>query len=460
MSRGFGDSLGVQSGRDEGTQSGPGLGPKAGLTFAAALAVYLALAGWLVWRTAILEPYSDMFAWMARYYRFQADGDLGHYLWAPHNFHHLVWTFAILALDIRAFGANSYLFLTVGVACLAATAAMLTSVAASAGDRRLRLVGAGGAAALSLMGCYVLDASADINTTYVHALALAVAAILLGEARPGEAPPNSRRVAALLCAIGAGLGSAAGFAVWPALLFGAWRRNDLRWALIVLGMGALFSLSYAVGETSLANPGGVSGDERLIESIALFLNYLGLPWVRGIPDTGWMVGMAVLAAAMAALAFRGRQGAARPERVAVQLIVFSLGTAVMAGVARTGATAPNMVPMRYGVFMTPLHLALWILILPYISRAWTRRPRALEGVVVAAAALMLMHQAVMAVWAVRTADMNRQVIAEFRSGAWTPQMRSTIYFDPATAHALFVRMRRDDLYQRELCPEPRPQRIG
>jgi hypothetical protein len=77
------------------------------LAFAAALAVYVAAAGWLVWRTSILEAYSDMYDWVARWRLLQADGRLGHYFWAPHNFHHLVWTFAVLDLDIGAFGARS-----------------------------------------------------------------------------------------------------------------------------------------------------------------------------------------------------------------------------------------------------------------------------------------------------------------------------------------------------------------
>ena len=57
------------------------------------------------------------------------------------------------------------------------------------------------------------------------------------------------------------------------------------------------------------------------------------------------------------------------------MIAFSLATAVMAAVGRTGATAPDQVPMRYAVFLIPLHVGLWILVLPYIRRAMERRPR-------------------------------------------------------------------------------------
>jgi hypothetical protein len=67
----------------------------------------------------------------------------------------------------------------------------------------------------------------------------------------------------------------------------------------------------------------------------------------------------------------------------------------------------------------------------------------------------------MALYAVRTADANRQVIAEFRAGARSPQMLTTIYPDLAKAAALSARMRSERIYQRELRPDPRAaQRIG
>ena len=62
--------------------------------------------------------YSDMFDWIERYFRLQSDGDLAAFVWAPHNAHHMAWTFLILLGDIRAFGAASGLFLAVGCAAL------------------------------------------------------------------------------------------------------------------------------------------------------------------------------------------------------------------------------------------------------------------------------------------------------------------------------------------------------
>jgi hypothetical protein len=439
----------------------PDLGQPARLMFGTALAVCLTLAAWLAWRTAILEPYSDMFDWMQRYYRLQADGDFGRYLWAPHNFHHLVWTFLVLDLDIRAFGASGYLFLAVGVLCLAATAAMLAYAAACAAGPGLRLVGGGGAAALSAMGCHVLDASADINTTYLHALAFAVAAILLAEGPSGRLG-RVRRVAALTCAVAAGLGSAAGLAVWPALLFGALRRRNSAAVLAVLVVGGAFALLYGVGESVPLNPAaGAAGPPGALEAVRLIFDYLGLPWVRGIPGTGASIGLLILAASGAAVGFQSRRAASWAEGAAAPLILFSLGTAVMVGLARTGVLVADVAPMRYAVFLIPLHVGLWILALPHLRRAWQRWPKFIERTVIAAAAFMLVHQGVMAVYAVRTADANLQVIADFRAGKRTPAMVPTIYSDPRAAQPLSDRMRREGLYQRELRRDPEiGQRIG
>jgi hypothetical protein len=422
------------------------------LAFAAALTAYLACAAWLVWRTAILEPYSDMYAWMARWYRFRADGDLARYLWAPHNFHHLDWTFAILDLDIRTFGASSYLFLAVGVICLGATAALLAWVAAKAAGPGFRLVGAGVAAALSAMGCHILDVNADIETTYVHALLFAVAAIVLAEA-PGRRPAL-RRAGALVCAIAAGLGNAAGLAVWPALLFVAWRAGRRGWALVVLAAGGAYGLLYLLGEPTSGGAGAGAVGARLAEAAALAVNYLALPWVRAAPAIGWPLGLVVLAIALAAIIFRGRRGAAWTESAAVALILFTLATAVMAGAGRTGLIAPNMVPMRYAVFLIPLHVGLWILALPHVRQAWPQRPRTVAGAVMGLAVVMLVHQGVMAVFAMRTADANLRVVADFRNGKRSPQMLTTINPDLGAAQALALRMQGDGFYQRELRPDP------
>jgi hypothetical protein len=74
----------------------------------------------------------------------------------------------------------------------------------------------------------------------------------------------------------------------------------------------------------------------------------------------------------------------------------------------------------------------------------------LERAAFAAAALMVAHQAVMAVYAIRTADENRAVIDAFQRGQRSDQMLTMVYPDLAKAEALSDRLRRDGFYQHEL----------
>jgi hypothetical protein len=307
----------------------------------------------------------------------------------------------------------------------------------------------------------VLDASAVINMTYVHAVAFAVAAILLAEWPTRR--PVVRAAGALAYAFAASLGSAAGLAVWPALLIAAWRSGPRGWTLSVLVAGLMFAALYAWGQGAPSATGVHPPEQlRLADAALLLVNYLGLPWGRALGGAGWLLGLGMLFAALAAVAFKGRRGAPGAERAAVALILFSLATAAMAGAARAGVIAADRAPIRYAVFLIPLHVGLWVLALPHLRRAWLRRPRAMAGALVAAAAAMLLHQAAMGLYAERTADASLRAIADFRAGRREPSMSVTIHPDFAEAQALSARMRRDGFYRRELRPDPPPaaQRIG
>jgi hypothetical protein len=355
-------------------------------------------------------------------------------------------TFTVLLADIRLFGASGYLFLATGVASWAATAALMGVLGGEAAGRGLRLIGAGGAVALSLMGCDVLDADADINTTYVYALVFAVGAIVAAE-RPRATWRG--RAAALALGVAAGFGSAAGLAVWPALLFAAWRRGERRWTAAVAACAVAVVAVYAIGERGLGLSGASATAFDPLGAVMLALNYLGLPWMRGAPAVGWAIGTAVLAASLAVVVAACRSGE-RLTRIAAALVVFSLATAAMAGLARSGVIAPQLVPVRYAVFLIPLHVGLWMMAAPYLRRLWLARRKPMERVALAAAGLMIVHQGVMVVYAVRTANVNQAVIGAFKRGERTPAMLITIYPDLDKAAALTARLRADGFYQREL----------
>jgi hypothetical protein len=155
-----------------------------------------------------------------------------------------------------------------------------------------------------------------------------------------------------------------------------------------------------------------------------------------------------------ALLLRGGRTAPATERIGVALIVFSLCTAAMAGIARNGVGDPQIAPMRYAIFMMPAHVGLWILAAPFVRRWWLAQPRRMEAGFLAAAAIMLAVQGLMADYAFRTADINRRTIADFHAGRRSPHMLTTVYPDLGKAEALSAVMKAHGLYQRELTPAP------
>lgn len=410
---------------------------------AAALAAYLAISGFVFWRSTLLAPYSDMFEWVADYYRFTERGDLLGYLLQPHLVHRLAWTRGVLALDVQAFGAAGYLFPVVGALCLIGLALLLAREAARAAPPHLALPAAAFAAMLTLMAGNLLDASVPINTLYAHGLVFVVAALCLAET---DAPPAwSRRALALTCLALGALGNAAALAAWPVMLVGAARARDWRWFLAALLAGGLLMTLY-LGGPHAAGPPSAWSLQRIAGGVLYALGFLGLPWTRAIPALGLVIGAALAALASAAFLLRGGANAPRSERLATQLILYSLAAAAMAGLGRADGVQPTDVPLRYALFVAPLHVGLLMLALPLVRRS--RRPRLIEASLAAAAVALVAHQALMGAAAIRTTDANRRLLTDFRQGVRSAQMSPAIHPDLAHAAAIEARMRRDGLFRR------------
>lgn len=417
----------------------------------ACLAAYLALSGFLLWRSAVLAPYSDMFEWVDAYYRFAERGDLIGYLLQPHLVHRLAWTRAVLALDIQSFGAGGYLFLAVGAFCLTALAALMTGEAARAAGP-LALPAAAFAAMLTLMAGNILDASIPINTLYAHGLVFVAAALALTEPEDPARPTWPRRICALACLALGALGNAAALAAWPVMLVGAARNRDWRWFGAVLAFGGALTALYVSGEQQTASTAPWTA-ERLHQSTLYALNFLGLPWTRAVPALGWVIGAGVAALGCAAVTLRGGPDASRGERLATQFVLYSLAASAMAGLGRAEGAGASDTPLRYALFLVPMHVGLLMLAMPMLARF--RRPHVTSGAFAAAAIVLLGHQAVMGLAAIRTTDVNRQLIADFRQGLRSPQMTPTIHTDLTRAAMLDDRMRRDGLYQALDAARPR-----
>jgi hypothetical protein len=345
-------------------------------------------------------------------------------------------------------GTNAPLIIS-GALALAAMAGVLGLQAARAAPAPLKLPAGALAAMLTLMAGNVLDASLPINVTYTHAAVFAVLAIVLSEGADSS-PLGWRGVGALACAAASAFGSGAGLALWPVMAWGALRRQDWRWLATVLAAGALFIGFYLAGGGGSAGPGALPGLHDPLSAARLALGYLLLPWTRLVLRFAWIGGLAVVGTSMAALALRGGAGASRADRIACGLILFSLGTALMAGLGRAGLEDPANVPLRYAVFVAPLQVGLLMLALPRAGELWRARRGPTEALVAALVLLMAVQDAVMAAKVVRASDLIRNTVADYRAGRRTPEMLTFVYPDLARAEQIDAGLRRDGLFQHEL----------
>jgi hypothetical protein len=398
---------------------------------------------------ATLQPYSDMLDWLARYLDFSANGNLRSYLLAPHNFHRLVWTFAAIAIDVRVFQAQGYALIGLDILCLAVATGTLAWIATRGVPKEQRLFVGGLAAMLTLMAANLLDASIPINGTYAQCLAFSLAAIVLADRQETTRRPAWTGFAALALLVAATLGSAVGFVVLPIMLLGAWQRRASRlWIGTLLVGGVCYAGLYAYGNS--LGPSATWTGARVGKAIIFGLSYLGLPWTRVSPGLGLVIGTAVLALGVTALFLRGGRDATPSQRLATQLILFSLGTVLMAVIMRTDAEAPTNVPVRYSLLLAPLHVGLLALIWGTLAKLQAKFPDAAAVGMVLAAAIMLGQQMAMGHVLVGVTDKNRNLIADFRAGKRDPAMIPTVHWDLAHAGAIRARLDQNGLYQSEL----------
>jgi hypothetical protein len=414
----------------------------------AAFWIYLALSLYVLWRAAVLTPYSDELDWIGRWYAFRGHHDWRAYLLEPVNFHRIPLTFALIDLDIRRLGGTNLPLIASGAIGLGIMAWALAGAAARAATGALKLPAALAAAMLTLMAGSVLDAATPICVDYVHGAALAVLALLLAEGA------DRRHLAwrgplALVCAMAAGLGDGAALAVWPVLALGAARRRRWIWLAAVLVAGVAYLAFYLHGQASGMGGGSLQALRHPLSALRLVLGYLLLPWTRLVPYYAWIGGLVVAVIAVAAVWRRGGQGAGPAERTAAALILFTLVTALMAGLGRTGLSDPANVALRYAVLVTPLHVGLLMLALPWAGELWRANRLAAQALVTALIVGLLAQDAVMALKAIRASDANRHLIAGFKAGRRGPEM-ALVHPDAARAQAVYARLRRDGLFQREL----------
>lgn len=85
-------------------------------------------------------------------------------------------------------------------------------------------------------------------------------------------------------------------------------------------------------------------------------------------DIREVVGVGLVTAALGFCA-RARAGD-RLESIAVAFVIFSIGVSILAAIGRSGMGEP-FPPVRYTIFMMPLHLALLFFV---VRRRWLSEP--------------------------------------------------------------------------------------
>jgi len=446
------DSPGVAMGK-AGRSQMAGLSPLLRRAVLLALGAYLLLSAYVLWRAAVLTPYSDEIDWIARWYAFRDGGAWRAYLLDPVNFHRIALTFGLIDLDARRLGGTNLPLILSGGLALAVMAWILARQAAASALPAMKLPAAALAAMLTLMAGSVLDAATPICVDYVHGAALAVLAIVLSEG----AERRSlwwRGPLALAVAVIAGFGDGAALAVWPALAIAAARRRDWTWLAALLVVGGAYVGYYLHGQVGGAGQSAAGALAQPLDALQLALAYLMLPWSRLLLGYAWIGGLVVAVVGVAAVALAGRSASPR-SRTAGGLILFTLITAVMAGLGRPTLEDPANVPLRYAVLVTPLHVGLLMLLLPWAGELWRASRSAGQALVLVVLAAMLAQHVVFATKVIRASDVNRNLVADFKAGIRTPAMSATVHPNLAHAQAMYERLERDGLFQRELHLKPR-----
>lgn len=423
----------------------------------------LSLFAWYLKASIIREPFWDMYSWVLHYLDYRRDGGWWAYLWAPHDVHRPVWIRLLTAFDIEVFSGVSYPFVVFATACHLTTAWLLWR------ETRRGVHGRSGEALGYMVLMLLLTSVAAVNCAvpltngYLHVLSAIVLAIVLfegdGEARTSRHSATWRRSAAVLAGVSAPLASAAGWSIWPILLWIAWRGNAGRvWISLVGIIGAAFAAIYIYGlPVTLGNGttpvSGLAND--LLARANYLITYLGLPWTRAaaLEVPGRIVGALLLAAGIWVVVRHGllRPPGGRLERIAVALVMFSLATALLASAGRAGVNGGNgvLVPVRYAVLVTPLHVGLLWTVWPVLGRLWdSQRHRLAVSLAIAGACVLLLVQQITAgqIAAATTARM-RATIDRFLAGETDAQMTSVIYIDLDQARRELETIRQAGLYQ-------------
>jgi hypothetical protein len=417
------------------------------------LLIDLAVFAFVVVKGFVKQPYSDMFDYLQQLFAWESHWNLFGYLSALHNGQHLVWVRALTLMDVRLFHGTSVVF-----AATSSLAVILSAALAMWVVWRTVPARAVGAAAALLCGMLIVttinavDCTQAINAVYPITFALAVTAILLFERGVGAPDGDIAPLAALPIAVGALFGNAVGLAVWPVLALSALRARRYGMLTLAAVLGAVF-IGLFWHDANSAPPGYASlgGGAHIAKMIRYFLLYCGMPWSQiGILAPLRLAIGAVVGVIGAGLVARGPRldgRAGRIERIGLDLTLLALVTAVMAAVGRVDESADVVVPVRYAIFMSALHVGVVCLIAARLTLDWPAARRWVTVVAGVAVVVLLGQQVAAGASALRSSVTVRGRIAAFNAGQRTPEMLQLIHRDLNFAARMTDEYRRRGLYK-------------
>jgi hypothetical protein len=421
----------------------------------AMLAIDLAIFGYVAVRGFVGQPYSDMFDFIRAEFGFERSRDLAAYVATAHNSQFLVWIRLLTTLDIRIFRGTGIIFAAAGGVALAlAASAIGLQIWRSVPVRSVGAAAALLAVPLILSAIDTLGVTQPINVVYPLAAGFMILAVISFE-RAGTASGGrlAHLVLALSAAVLAMCGSAAGLAVWPALILSAVRNPANRRLLaptLVLGLIAIAVVADGLLGAPTGHPAS-SGAGRVLRIAEYFMVYLGLPWsaVSGLSRIPLLIGLINLGVG-GALVFKGssREGAAGVlERIGLDLMLCALATAAMAAMGRVDQSAAIDVPVRYAVFMALFQVGLICILALWIADRWDAVKRHAPPLAMALGLALVGMQVFAAANCLRYSNYVRTEIAAFDAGVRRPEMRQLIHPDYDVALAVQAECRRRGIYQ-------------
>jgi hypothetical protein len=390
-------------------------------------------------QTAIRVPVYDMLDWLPFYDdRARANDWLG-YLWAPHNEHRLVFTRALIAVDIRSLGGQGTAFAIFDTLLWIFVVLDAWRIVFNDGRSLAFRVFACSVALLILSPTYIATTiSMPGPGAFMQTPSFAFFALVLLHAQT-----ESRiwrlvyRSGAIACACFSSFGVAAGLLIWPVLSWSAWRgRLERPWIVAIVSSGLFFVTLYLwrLPPKTYQSPSSL---ENLLTSVDYGIRFLGLPWAHAEqlawPARAIGIIVAVIGANAIVKSTVIRQRASRAEGIGAALIMFAFLVALAASFGRVDTYGP--IPVRYAMFLVLAHLGLFFWALPYIQTLWeVGRARALQWAAVVLAVAWLAHQIVVGEMARAEADHYNDAWRRFVAGEWTPDMSR--YIHPSHERAL------------------------